>query len=104
MIYEGLCSRTPLIVSDHPMFGTWFCSGEARLVFPAGDVGAIVASIERLQDDPAYHAMLSDHAEEVCARYMIGAPGDELIEHWLAGTAADRASLADRTLDSPRFR
>lgn len=104
VIYEGLCSRTPLVVSDHPMFGTRVRNGEDCLVFPAGNVPALVQSIERLLDDPSYYATLSGHAEEVCARYMIGAPWGDLIDHWLGGTPADQAWLADRALDSPRFR
>jgi hypothetical protein len=35
---------------------------------------------------------------------MIGAPWGDLIDHWLGGTPADQAWLADRALDSPRFR
>jgi glycosyltransferase involved in cell wall biosynthesis len=103
VIYEGLCSRTPLVVSDHPMFGTRVRDGEDCLVFAAGNVEALTGSIERMLDDPALYGALSAHAEEACGNYLIGAPWGELIEHWLGATPEDDAWLADHALDSARF-
>ncbi len=103
VIYEGLCSRTPLVVSDHPMFGTRVKDGEDCLVFPAGNVEALVGALERLLEDDDLYAALSAHAEEACGNYLIGAPWGELIEHWLGATPEDDAWLADHALDSARF-
>ncbi|MFT5694960.1 MAG: glycosyltransferase involved in cell wall biosynthesis [Myxococcota bacterium] len=104
VIYEGLCTHTPLIVSDHPMFETRVKNGKDCLVFPAGNIDELVAAITRLFDEPALYAALASNAEEACANYLNGAPWGELIEHWLGGTAADDAWLAERSLASPRFR
>lgn len=103
VIYEGLCSRTPLVVSDHPMFGTRVKDGEDCLVFPAGDVDALAGAIERLLENDELYAALSAHAEEACGNYLIGAPWGELIEHWLGRSPADDAWLADHALDAGRF-
>ncbi|MDP6977034.1 MAG: glycosyltransferase family 4 protein [Myxococcota bacterium] len=103
VIYEGLCSRTPLAVSDHPMFGTRVKDGQDCLVFPAGRVPAIVEAVEKLLGDPALYEALSRNAEQACDNYLIGAPWGELIEHWLGQTAEDDAWLADHALTAPRF-
>lgn len=103
VIYEGLCSRTPLAVSDHPMFGTRVKDGQDCLVFPAGNVPAIVESIEKLLSDPALYEALSRNAERACGNYLIGAPWGELIEHWLGASAEDDAWLSDHALTAPRF-
>lgn len=103
VIYEGLCSRTPLVVSDHPMFGTRVKDGQDCLVFPAGSVEALVESIEKLLGDPALYEALSRNAEQACGNYLIGAPWGDLIEHWLAHTPDDDAWLADHALTAPRF-
>ncbi len=103
VIYEGLCSRTPLVVSDHPMFGTRVKDGQDCLVFPAGSVNAIVEAIEKLLGDPALYEALSRNADQACGNYLIGAPWGELIEHWLGHTPEDDAWLADHALTAPRF-
>ncbi len=103
VIYEGLCSRTPLVVSDHPMFGTRVKDGQDCLVFPAGRVPAIVEAVEKLLGDPALYEALSRNAEQACGNYLIGAPWGELIEHWLGQTAEDDVWLADHALTAPRF-
>lgn len=104
VIYEALCTHTPLVVSDHPMFGARLKNGRDCLVFPAGNIGALVAAITRLLDEPALYDAISGNTEEACANYLVGAPWGELIEHWLGGTAADDAWMAERSLASPRFR
>lgn len=102
-IYEGLCSRTPLVVSDHPMFSTRVHHGRDCLTFPARNPAALRDAIDRLVGDSALYASLSRAAEEACESFFVGAVWGELIEHWLGGTAQDDAWLADRALSSPRF-
>jgi len=103
-IYEGLCSRTPLVVSDHPMFGTRVKDEQDCLVFPSKNVNALVNAVERLLDDPTLYAALSANAEAACEKYLVGAPWSEIISHWLGGTPEDDAWLAERALSSERFR
>lgn len=103
-IYEGLCSRTPLIVSDHPMFGSRVRHGRDCMVFPAKDVEAIRQTVVKLATTPSLYESLSGHAEEACANYLVGAPWGEVIEHWLGATPADDAWMAERSLTAERFR
>lgn len=103
-IYEGLCSRTPVVVSDHPMFGTRVKDGQDCLVFPSKNVDALVNAVERLLDDPTLYAALSADAEAACENYLVGAPWGEVISHWLGASPEDDAWMAERTLSSKRFR
>ena len=103
VIYEGLCSRTPLVVSDHPMFGTRVKDGQDCLVFPARQVDAIVEAVEKLVNDPVLYEALSRNADQACGNYLIGAPWGELIEHWLGQTPEDDAWISDHALTAPRF-
>lgn len=104
VLYEGLCSRTPLVVSDHPMFASRVRHGRDGLVFPAGDAAALAEQVTRLLDDPALYAALSRDVEEACRGFVIGAPWAELLDHWLGGTPEDDAWLSAHALASPRYR
>jgi glycosyltransferase involved in cell wall biosynthesis len=103
-IYEGLCSRTPLLVSDHPMFEGRIRHDRDCLVFSAKNVEALAQSIQRLIADPVLYTALSNNAEDACANYLVGAPWGDVITHWLGNTAEDDAWMADRSLAAERFR
>jgi glycosyltransferase involved in cell wall biosynthesis len=82
-LYEGLCSRTPLIVSDHPMFALRIHPGENALVFEAGSPGALAARILELASDAALYERLSQNAESAADGYLCPLKWDRLITAWL---------------------
>ena len=47
-IYEALCSRTPIVASDHPMFRGRLVDGESALIFRASAPVDLAAKIEKL--------------------------------------------------------
>jgi glycosyltransferase involved in cell wall biosynthesis len=82
-LYEGLCSRTPLVVSDHPMFQLRIRDGENALVFEAGSPGSLASRIRELATDAALYEMLSANAEQAAEGYLCPLKWDRLIEAWL---------------------
>lgn len=62
VIYEGLASRTPLVLSDHPAFLGRVAHETAGLVFAAGDPGSLAATLVRLSRSHDLYHRLSQHA------------------------------------------
>lgn len=98
-IYEALCSRSPLVVSDHPMFLGNVVDGESAVVFPAGDVDALATAIARLAEDPALYARLSANAEAAWNGLQIPVKWGALIDAWIAEGGSVREWIAP---DGPR--
>lgn len=82
-LYEGLCSRTPLIVSDHPMFALRIRAHENALVFTAGSPTALARSVLELASDAALYRRLSLNAESAADGYLCPLKWDRLITSWL---------------------
>lgn len=97
-IYEALCARTPLIVSDHPMFAGNVVAGESALVFPAGNVDALAAAIGTLAQDGALYGTLSANAVAAWEKLQIPVKWDALIDAWLSDDAAARAWIRSNSL------
>jgi glycosyltransferase involved in cell wall biosynthesis len=102
-IYEGYCSRTPLVVSDHPMFRLKVRDRFSALMFPARDAQALAARVRELRTDGALYAALSRNAEEAASQHLCPLKFHELISRWLSGTPEDRRVLESYTLASGRY-
>lgn len=101
-IYLGLASRTPLVVSDHPMFVAYLRDGEDVLVAPERAPKALAARLRALFDDEALYARLSRNSDVTFARITHPVLWGEFIERWLRDTPEDRAWLDAQAL--PRWR
>jgi glycosyltransferase involved in cell wall biosynthesis len=82
-LYEGLCARTPMVVSDHPMFQLRIRDRENALVFHAGDPSSLAAKVRELTADVALYERLSENAEKAAEGYLCPLKWDRLIEAWL---------------------
>ncbi|MDB4974763.1 MAG: glycosyl transferase group 1 [Myxococcaceae bacterium] len=82
-LYEGLCARTPLIVSDHPMFKLRIKAYENALVFAAGSPAALAARVRELASDADLYVRLSQNAERAAEGYLCPLKWDRLIAAWL---------------------
>lgn len=82
-LYEGLCSRTPLIVSDHPMFQLRIHHRENALVFTAGSPVSLAEMVRLLMDDADLYERLSLNAEQAADGYLCPLKWDQLIDAWL---------------------
>jgi Glycosyltransferase len=82
-IYEGLASRSPVILSDHPAFRGRIRNGAGGLVFRAGDPAALAGAIRQLSNDPALYEKLSAGAETALADLHVGLEWPDLVRHFL---------------------
>ncbi len=91
-IYEGLCSRSPLIVSNHPMFVPALGQQDGVLMFEEGKPESLAQAIASLQDAAVYRRV-SQCSAAAWESIQVPLKSGELLTRWLAGTDADIAAL-----------
>lgn len=97
-IYEGLCSRTPLLLSDHPMFIKALAGSPGCRFFEASRPEALQRAIVDLLRDPSAYAALSTHAPEAWQRIQVPLKWGDLLETWLEHGTDARGRLRQHTL------
>jgi glycosyltransferase involved in cell wall biosynthesis len=97
-IYLGLASRTPLIISDHPMFKAYFRDGADALVVPERNPRALASKLCKLFEDPILYQKLSQNSLANFNRILHPVHWGEFIERWLHDTQDDRDWLTSNTL------
>jgi glycosyltransferase involved in cell wall biosynthesis len=97
-IYEALCSRTPLVTSDHPMFEANLRHDVDAWIFPERSADAMAAGIQRLLSDSDLYRRLSESSAEAWSRVQLPVKWGELLSRWLTDSAEDRKWLFDRRL------
>ena len=97
-IYEGLSSRSPLVVSDHPMFGRVLRHGETAIVFPEARPESLADALLALVRDPALYERLSARAEATWDAIQCPVKWDDLITRWLRNAPDDRAYFAEQSV------
>jgi glycosyltransferase involved in cell wall biosynthesis len=102
-IYEGLCSRTPVVASDHPMFRLKLKHRDTALVFRAGDPASLAECLQELGTDGPLYARLSSAADRAAADFFCPLKFDELITRWLDNRDEDRRILSTFSLSSGRY-
>jgi glycosyltransferase involved in cell wall biosynthesis len=102
-IYEGLCSRTPIVASDHPMFRGRLVNDESALIFHAADANDLATKIQNLFTDSALYQRLSQFSAEAWERIQIPVKFGELLSRWVADSPENRAWLHSYRLASGRY-
>lgn len=97
-IYEGFCSHTPLIVSDHPMFLGKVVNEENGMMFRAGDTLHLCRVIQQLMHDPYLYEKLSHRSTEGWKKLQIPVKWDELLNRWLDNQPIDVQWLKQQLL------
>jgi glycosyltransferase involved in cell wall biosynthesis len=92
-IYEGLVSRSPVAVSDHPMFVGRIEHRESGVVFKASDAASLYHTIRELVNDRELYERLSRDSDHFASGFHGPLKWDELITRWLRGAAEDDAWL-----------
>ncbi|MGE0409811.1 MAG: glycosyltransferase [Amphiplicatus sp.] len=98
-IYEALATRTPLIVSDHPMFLPYLANAPAAKVVPEKRPDALADAIASFLADAAAYRRASEATEETWRRIKCDLTWGALIEAWLKDPARARERLRDYALD-----
>ena len=96
-LYEALCTRTPLITSDHPMFALKIRDQYNALVFPERNIAAFANCIDKLMSSPDLYAKLSRDAGYAAEGYLCPLKYDHLISSFLDPMA--RSQLRKFSLD-----
>ncbi|VWX61088.1 Glycosyltransferase Type 1 [Burkholderiales bacterium 8X] len=97
-IYEALCTRTPIVASDHPMFSGFLRHRSTAMIYPAGDFRKMSKCIISLLTEVDLYAKISDASETVWDSLQISTKWGELIRRWLTSGKEDREWLKERSL------
>lgn len=95
-LYEALCTRTPLLTSDHPVFALKIHDRHNALVFPERNPQALADRIDELASSPNLYAKLSESSEKAADGFLCPLKYDRLISDFL--TPTDRRKLQDYSL------
>lgn len=101
VIYEGMTARTPVVMSDHPMFTQYFETGVDAVMVPSAQPELLAHEILALLDNPALYRALSEHSAETYRRIRHPLTWGELMERWLRNAPEDKAWMAENAL--PRW-
>ncbi len=82
-LYEAMCSRTPIVASDHPMFQAKLQHKTNALIFPAENAEALADQIALLISDATLYQTLSLNSEQAWNQLQIPVKWGDLIERWL---------------------
>lgn len=102
-IYDALSVRTPLIVSDHPMFVGKLVANESCMMFRASDAVDLTTQAARLLSNASLYARISENAPDAFRRIECPAKWSELIHRWLRSSDEDGAWLASYALSTGRY-
>lgn len=103
IIYHALCSRTPLIASDHPMFVNYLQHEINSMIFPSKDAAALANCVEKLLTNPTLYYNLSVASEAAWNSLQIPVKWDVLINRWLFDSPQNRRWLREYRLTSGRY-
>lgn len=98
-IYEGLASRSPLVLSDHPAFEGRLIPGEGCAQFRASDPASLAQTMRRLSSDPALYARLSEGAPTALEKLYVGLEWATLIDTFANDPSNENGWVAPNALD-----
>ncbi|MEO1656930.1 MAG: glycosyltransferase family 4 protein [Pseudomonadota bacterium] len=84
-IYEALTVRTPIIMSDHPMFLAYLTDNQGVAFVPEKDPAAIASRAEQLLTDPSAYQALSETTSAAFDRIRCPNLWHEVLGAWLKG-------------------
>ena len=99
-IYDTLCSRTPLVASDHPMFRGNLTHDVDSWIFPAGDANALAEGLCGLLSNEDRYRRLSAASVDTWVRLQLPVKWAEAMERWVSDSADDRNWFRERRLSS----
>jgi glycosyltransferase involved in cell wall biosynthesis len=99
-VYEGLITRTPLIVSDHPVFAERFIDQEDVIFFTASQPDSLAEKIKYLVNHPLQYQALSNNSKALWLKLQMPLKWDELITAWLADKSAQSEILSKFALSN----
>jgi glycosyltransferase involved in cell wall biosynthesis len=102
-LYEGLCSRTPIVASDHPMFLKQLKHEQNAMIFPAGQDKALAQRIEAVLSNSVLYEEISQASYATWKNLQIPVKWGEMLLYWLQYAPEDQEWLAQHSLASERY-
>lgn len=99
LLQVAMAVCTPIVACDRADFSDHLSHGVNAMIFPAGNVKAMVHRIERLMSQPQLYAQLSA-AGMAQPPMSVPAAWKELIERWLSASPTDRQWLRNYAFSS----
>lgn len=103
-IFEALCSRTPIVASDHPMFVRKLSHRNNALIFPASNPIALAECLEELISSPELYESLSSASSETWKSLQLPVKWADLVNRWLFNSSENQQWLLKNTLSSGQYR
>jgi glycosyltransferase involved in cell wall biosynthesis len=98
-IYEAFISRTPLVISDHPMFTLLLENGRDTIFHKAGDIKDLADKIESLILDTQLYENLSVNSVSSYQRILCKTKWADLITNWIKNSTESLRWIRDRSFD-----
>jgi glycosyltransferase involved in cell wall biosynthesis len=86
VLIDALATRTPVLLSDHPVFRQYFVPGQAVEFFRAADPQSLAAVLQSLAADPLRYARLSEETAHVWQGLQIEQTLDGLFDRFARAT------------------
>ena len=102
-IYEALCSRTPIVASDHPMFQNKLKSEHNAMIFKAGNSTSLSACIEKILSEPKLYQNISIASADAWNKLQIPVKWADMINRWLDNSPENRQWLFEHRISSGRY-
>jgi glycosyltransferase involved in cell wall biosynthesis len=99
-IYEALCSRTPIVASDHPMFLRQLKPGQNAMIFAAGQAIDCAAQIEKALSTPPLYESISQATYSTWKNLQIPVKWGDMLTSWLHNSPQDQEWLFQHRLSS----
>jgi glycosyltransferase involved in cell wall biosynthesis len=104
VIHHALRSRTPLVVSDHPMFRNSLTHGVSAMIFPAGNAAALADRVEKLVSDSTLYYSISARSYETWQKLRLPVKWADMLERWLNDSPENQRWLYSYRVSSGRYR
>ncbi|MBW4513737.1 MAG: glycosyltransferase [Timaviella obliquedivisa GSE-PSE-MK23-08B] len=102
-IYESLCSRTPIVASNHPMFVRQLRHEQNAMIFPDGEATACALQIETILTQPALYEKISYATHATWKNLQVPVKWGDLLTSWLKNSPEDQKWLFQHRLSSGRY-
>lgn len=99
-IYQSLCTHTPIIASDHPMFRGNLIHRQNAMVFPQRKPKLLAQSIQELFASKELYDRISLNSKASWEHLQMPVKWADLITNWLFDSPVNQKWLSDRTLSS----
>lgn len=98
VINEALVSRTPLIVSNHPVFMSKLKNEQNAMIFRSGDYVALCEGIKKVINNEKLYYKLSTNSYETWLSLQIPCKFHDLINNWLFNEQNRNSFLSQHNL------